>query len=200
MKKIYIIICLAFVMSCKKKTTTIIQPPAKPESFLPTTTGSTWQYQLGGIASGINNVTSTGRDTTFPNFLDFTYKVVAINSNAEDYHCRKGNDYYTVVPGSSIHKPYKIIKGDAQINEKWIGAINGTDTYYVQLLEKDILYQLDTVKFEKTWHIQQTRATANNTTNMKLDTWIGYNVGYLYTNGTIAGFPYSSKLIKAEIK
>jgi hypothetical protein len=199
MKAILLACALLFLFSCKRKPIVIINPVILPESYLPTTTGSTWEYQLGGLLSSINTVTATSRDTTFSNFTDISFNVLNVNNSGEDYQTKKGNDYYMTVPGSSINRPYKIIKGDAVINEKWIGAVNGTDTYFVQLLEKDIVYQLDTAKFEKTLHLKQTRVNGTNT-NMTLDTWVAYNVGFIYTDGNVSGFPYSSKLIKASVK
>jgi hypothetical protein len=183
---------------CKPKLPNIITSPA-PESYIPNSVGSEWTYQLGGLLTGTKKVISTGRDTSFP-ISAIPFKIMQIEGGQQEYEAKVGNDYYTTVPNSTNNTPLKIIKGDAQINEEWIGAINGTDTYFVKMLERDINFNIDTFNFPKTIHIKQTRRDVNGIKTMDLDTWIAYNIGYVKTSGTLIGFPYSATITKAIIK
>ncbi len=199
-KCIFFFVAILLITSCKKKPTTVITGIVLPETFLPNTAGSSWEYAISGILSGTKTVAPTGRDTTFADYPTYKFNIMDAGSNGYDYQCRQGSNYYITVPYSTTSKPYHVIKGDAAINDKWIGAINGTDTYYVQLLEKNISYTLDTTTFTNTLHLKQTRVDNSGNTTMDLDTYVAYNVGIVYTAGTVSGFNYKSKLVKAFIK
>jgi hypothetical protein len=201
MKKVLplLYLCLS-ILACKKNTTIIVEPAKLPESYMPDKQGSLWKYSLSGIVNGSKQVLATGRDTVFTDYPNYTFKILDAGSFGYEYSCKQGNDYYITVPYSATSKPYLVIKDAAAIGETWIGAINGTDTYKVQLLEKNISHEVNNVNFEKVLHIRQTRIDKNNDKTMDLDTWVAYHYGVVHTEGSVSGFPYTSKVTSVEVK
>jgi hypothetical protein len=193
-----ILIILLSIWSCKKKTSVLIA--STPQTYLPNTLGSHWKYDLNFPIPSTKEIYVTGRDTTFATSPNFIFNIMDAKSAGFEYQSKVNDDYYITVPGSQNHTPYKVIKGDAVVGEQWLGAVNGTDSYFVKLLEKDISFKMDTVVFPKTLHIQQIRKLKNGSIDMNLDTWVAYGVGIVKSSGTLLNFPYTSRLILADIR
>jgi hypothetical protein len=200
MKKIcsILLISLLFV-ACTKKPTVIVPSKVISNSYLPNGVGSNWTYQLSGFVNSSKTITCSNRDTVIAESPNLVFDIMEVAGGGQEFQSRLGDDYYITVPNSSKATAYKVIKGDAAINEKWIGAINGTDTYYVELLEKGITYIVDTATFTNVLHVKQTRVNGGSPT-MNLDTWVAYNYGIIQTQGSISGFAYNSRLTNVEIK
>ncbi len=188
--------------SCSKTlppVDTIIKPidTAALLNYQPMTTGSTWYYA--GNASGFGvtfNLFCTNRDTTLMDSKVYRVYDNDYNPKYSEYHRIEDTfKYWSIVPLSTNKTPLLILKSNAKIGERWVGAVNGDETYIHQMISKNIDYKVDSFTYKNVIHVYQTRINTSNDTNFRSNIYFAAGIGVVHITGEL-----ELKLIKAVIK
>ncbi len=199
-------IIVLVIISCKKATIESINTNNSRDSltYQPKVPGSKWTYRrtIGGI-----------QNTTFT-FLRLTADTIAYGSsfqifssddnttsNLNQYIRQDGNKYYSILTGSTNKPQLLVLDADKNINESWVGGINGSDTYTYTMKEKIPSFQLDGFTFKNVLVVTLNRTGLNPATG---DTYYAQGVGQVKSTGTVtvAGITVSAdvKVLTVDLK
>ncbi len=199
-------IIVLVIISCKKATIESINTNNSRDSltYQPKVPGSKWTYRrtIGGI-----------QNTTFT-FLRLTADTIAYGSsfqifssddnttsNLNQYIRQDGNKYYSILTGSTNKPQLLVLDADKNINESWVGGINGSDTYTYTMKEKIPSFQLDGFTFKNVLVVTLNRTGPNPATG---DTYYAQGVGQVKSTGTVtvAGITVSAdvKVLTVDLK
>ncbi len=208
MKKVSLfLIVLVIFFACKKPVIETINTNNTRDSltYQPKVPGSKWTYTR----------TALGTNTTY-NFTRLNYDSTAWGSvfpvfssdiDPNQYIRQNGDKYYTILTGSTFKPELLVLDVSKNVNESWIGGINGNDTYTYTIKEKNPTYVLDGFSFKNVIKVYTERTTlTGGTTTVTLSGNVFYaqGVGQIKLDGivNVAGtnVPVSTKLIVLDLK
>ncbi len=201
----YFLLCSLVVimsLSCKKKKTieSVNTNNSKDSlTYQPKVPGSKWTYQvtLNGIINSTYSVTRLDYDTVCNSQ---TYQVFHDEKQGNQYIRQGGGKYHSVLTAAANKTELMIIDTSKNVNDTWVGGINGTDTYYYTMKDKYPTYTLDGFTFKNVLKIYQERKDANNNVTLSGESYYAQGVGNILSTGTIAGIPIEVKLITVDLK
>ena len=193
---------VVMMTSCSKTlppVDTIIKPidTAAFLNYQPMTTGSTWRYAGNVSGFGVDfNLFCTNRDTTLLDSKVYRVYDNDYNPNFSEYHRIEDTfNYWSIVPFSTNKTPLLIMKSNAKVGDRWIGAVNGDDTYIGQMIAKNIDYKVDSFTYKNVIHVYQTRVGPSKDTSLRSNIYFAAGIGVVHITGDL-----EMKLIKAVIK
>lgn len=98
-------------------------------TYQPKVAGSKWTYQR-SLNGAIHSTYSTTRLTTDTTFNGKTYQIFDVESQDDQYIRQDGDKYYLVLTAAANKTELMVIDASKNVNDTWIGGVNGTDTYY----------------------------------------------------------------------
>ncbi|MEQ1553029.1 MAG: hypothetical protein ABL929_02555 [Ferruginibacter sp.] len=201
MKKIIpFVILLLFFAACKKPKVKDIQTNNSVDSltYQPKVPGSRWTYTRTILLNNTNyNYERLATDTVH---LGNTYNVFYSDVDGAQYLRQDGDKYYNVLTASTNKPPLLVLDASKNINESWVGGVNGSDTYTYTIKEKIPIFVLDGFTFKNVIKVYQTRTTTSGSTTLAGDTYYAQGVGMIKTEGTVSGIPVTIKLIYLDLK
>lgn len=189
------------MFSCKKTKIKSIETNNSVDSltYQPKVPGSTWTYQV--LLAGVPNKTYTTTRLTYDTTINGkTYQVFDAGSEGFQYIRQDGDKYYSVLTSSTNKIELMVIDAAKNVNDTWIGGVNGSDTYYYTIVEKFPAYYLDGFTFKNVLKIYQERKDASNTVTLSGYSYYAQGVGQVVSEGTIASVPIKVKVISVDLK
>lgn len=197
---LYAIILLASVSSCKKAKIETVNTNNSKDSltYQPKVPGSKWTYNM--VITGLSNTNYTTTRLNYDTVINGkTYNVFNSELEGYQYFRQEGDKYYGVLATSTNKTELLAIDATKNVNESWIGGVNGSDTYTYTMLEKFPVYVLDGFTFKNVLKIHQERKTSG-VVNLEGDFYYAQGVGQIQSEGTINSFPVKIKLISVDLK
>ncbi|MEZ5046854.1 MAG: hypothetical protein R2831_07660 [Chitinophagaceae bacterium] len=200
----YLLLILPVIVifsSCKKTKITSVNTNNSVDSltYQPSVAGSKWTYQLivSGIPTSTYNTTCTEKDSVIN---AKTYKVFNSDNDGLQFFRRNGDEYYTVLTTSTNKTELLVLDASKNINDTWVGGVNGSDTYTYTLTEKHPTFALDGFNFKNVLVVHQVRKDGGGNTTLEADTWYAQGIGQIKSEGTLLGNSLVAKLIAVELK
>ena len=138
--KLFTILSFSIIIlntACKKSKLESINNVGSIDSlsYQPAVSGSTWKYDnyLSGVKSPGKTTICQNFDTTFNSKI---YDVYLNNDGSYNYSRKEVDKYYYVLSTSTNKTELCALDVAKNINETWIGGINGSDTYKYTIKEK----------------------------------------------------------------
>ncbi len=203
MKYIFLFfISMAVFVSCtKKKTVESVNTNNSKDSltYQPKVPGSKWTYQrsLNGTIHSTYNTTRLSYDTVINSH---TYQVFDAETEGYQYIRQDGDKYYLVLTAAANKTELMIIDASKNINDTWVGGVNGTDTYHYTLLDRIPVYTLDGFTFKNVLKIHSERKDANNNVTLAGDSYYAQGVGQILSTGSIGPVDVEIKVITVDLK
>lgn len=201
-----IIICLVSLAACKKATIETINTNNSKDSltYQPKVAGSKWVYRR--TIAGFQNTTFTFiRLATDTVAYSSTFQSFSSDDNATNqvnqYIRQDGDKYYNILTASTNKPQLLVLDAAKNINESWLGGVNGSDTYTYTMKDKIPSYVLDGFTFKNVLVVHLERTGPNPLSG---DTYYAQGVGQVQSIGTInvSGNNVSAtvKLITLDLK
>ena len=182
-----IIICLLSLAACKKATIKSVNTNNSKDSltYQPKVAGSKWVYKrtIGGIQNTTYTFIRLDADTLA---YGSTFQTFSSDDNATNqvnqYIRQDGDKYYNILTASSNKIQLLILDAAKNINESWLGAVNGSDTYTYTMRDKIPSYVLDGFTFKNVLVVHLERTGPNPLSG---DTYYAQGVGQVQSIGTV---------------
>jgi hypothetical protein len=203
MKFIIILATFFAIASCKKAAVESVQLNNSKDSltYQPAVAGSKWTYT--------RTIAGLGVTEYFFTRLSYDSSIYGnpfnVFSNTGDsygnQYIRKNNGKYYNILVASTNKPELLILDTAKnINESWLGGVNGTDTYTYTMKQKIPNYVLDGKPFRNVLVVHAERTTPSGTSTLSGDTYYAQGVGQILTQGTVNGIGVEIRLKDVDLK
>ena len=197
-----IILCLLTLLACKKSTIKSVNTNNSKDSltYQPKVPGSKWIYRR--TIGGVQNTTYTFvRLTTDTVAFNSTFQTFSSDDNATNklnqYTRQEGDKYYNILTAST-NKPQLLVLDVARnVNESWLGGVNGNDTYTYTMKEKIPVYVLDGFTFKNVLVVHLERTGPNPLAG---DTYYAQGVGQVQSVGTVNNISAVVKLQTLDLK
>lgn len=201
-----IIICLVSLVACNKATIKSVNTNNSKDSltYQPKVAGSKWVYKrtIGVIQNTTYTFVRLAADTLAYNS---TFQTFSSDDNATNqvnqYIRQDGDKYYSILTASTNKTQLLILDAGKNINESWLGAVNGSDTYTYTMKDKIPIYVLDGFTFKNVLVVHVERTGPNSLSG---DTYYAQGVGQVQSIGTVnaGGTNLSArvKLITLDLK
>ena len=182
-----IFICLLSFIACKKATIQSVNTNNSKDSltYQPKVAGSKWVYRrtIGGIQNTDYTFICLSNDTTA---YGSTFKSFSSDDNATNklnqYIRQDGDKYYNILTGSTNKPQLLVLDAARNVNESWLGGVNGSDTYTYTMKEKIPVYVLDNFTFKNVLVVHLERTGPNP---ISADTYYAQGVGQVQSVGTV---------------
>ncbi len=198
---LFALLCLAMFSCTKKKKIESVNTNNSKDSltYQPKVPGSKWTYErsLNGVLQATYSVTRLNYDTTINGH---TYQVFDSEVEGHQYFRQEGNKYYLVLVAAANMTETNLIDVDKNIGDTWVGAVNGTDTYYYTMVDKIPAYTLDGFTFKNVLRIHNERKDQNNNITLSGDSWYAQGVGQVFSSGTVGPVSVEVKVITVDLK
>jgi hypothetical protein len=197
---------LFFYTSCKKPVVESINLNNSRDSltYQPKVPGSKWTYRrtIPVVGSTTYNFVRLNYDTTIGGL---TYNVFSNDGDSygNQYIRQDAGKYYSILVASTNKPPILVLDTAKNVNESWVGGVNGNDTYTFTMKQKIPTYTLDNFTFRNVLVIHQERTTTsggNTTVTLSGDTYYAQGVGQVLSDGTVSSIPVNIKLITVDLK
>ena len=197
-----IIICLLSLIACKKSTIQSVNTNNSKDSltYQPKIPGSKWVYTriVGGVQSTTYTFVRLSTDTVAYGSTFQTFSSDDKSTNQLNQYARQEGDKYYNILTASTNKPQLLVLDAAKnINESWVGGVNGNDTYTYTMKNKIPVYTLDGFTFKNVLVVHLERSGPNSLSG---DTYYGQGVGQIQSFGSAAGISANVKLITLDLK
>ncbi len=199
----YLILVFAFVLSitaCKKPAVENIATNNSRDSltYQPSVPGSKWTYTRTALGLNTNyNFTRLSTDTAI---YGSTFNMFNSDIDGTQYIRKENGKYYSILTAST-NKPALLVLDTAKnINESWVGGVNGSDTYTYTMKQKLPSYVLDGFTFRNVLVVHLERTTSAGTSTISGDTYYAQGIGQVKTEGVVSGIPVTIKLISVDLK
>ena len=182
-----IFISLLSLIACKKATIQSINTNNSKDSltYQPKVPGSKWTYRrtIGGFQNTDYTFIRLTTDTTAygATFQSFSSDDNATNK-VNQYIRQEGNKYYNILTASTNKPQLLVLDAARNVNESWLGGVNGSDTYTYTMKEKIPVYTLDGFTFKNVLVVHLERTGPNP---LSADTYYAQGVGQVQTVGTV---------------
>ena len=199
---IIVFICLLSLVSCKKTTIERVNTNNSKDSltYQPKVAGSKWVYKrtIGGIQNTTYTFIRLSSDTVINGS---TFQIFSSDDNATNqanqYIRQEGDKYYNILTASTNKPQLLILDAAKNINESWLGGINGSDTYTYTMKNKIPVYVLDGFTFKNVLIVHLERSGPNPLSG---DTYYAQGVGQIQSVGSANNIPVNVKLITIDLK
>ena len=184
---ILIFISLLSLIACKKATIQSVNTNNTKDSltYQPKVPGSKWTYRrtIGGFQNTDYTFIRLTTDTTAygTTFQSFSSDDNATNK-VNQYIRQEGNKYYNILTASTNKPQLLVLDAARNVNESWLGGVNGSDTYTYTMKEKIPVYTLDGFTFKNVLVVHLERTGPNP---LSADTYYAQGVGQVQTVGTV---------------
>ena len=182
-----IVVCLLSLVACKKSTIQSVNTNNTKDSltYQPKVPGSKWTYRrtIGGFQNTDYTFIRLTTDTTAygATFQSFSSDDNATNK-VNQYIRQEGNKYYNILTASTNKPQLLVLDAARNVNESWLGGVNGSDTYTYTMKEKIPVYTLDGFTFKNVLVVHLERTGPNP---LSADTYYAQGVGQVQTVGTV---------------
>jgi hypothetical protein len=206
----YLLLCFVIVTyfaACKKPTIESINTNNSRDSltYQPKVPGSRWTYVRSALGQNVTyNFTRLSYDSTA---WGNVFPVFKSDIDANQYIRQDGNKYYTILTGSTFKPELLVLDVSKNINDSWLGGVNGNDTYTYTIKDKIPSYTLDGFIFKNVIKVYSERTTTSGgTTTVTLSGNVYYaqGIGQIQLDGfvVVAGtqVPVSTKVINVDLK
>ena len=193
---------LASFFSCKKSKIETVNTNNSKDSltYQPRVPGSKWTYEM--TIAVVNKTTYNTTRLTYDTVINGkTYQ--AFNSEAEgnQFIRQDGDKYYSVLTSSTTKMELLILDASKNVNETWIGGVNGDDQYSYTMKEKFPVFTLDGFTFKNVLKVYQERKnTTTNNVTLTSDNYYAQGVGMVQSEGTLNSIPVKVKVISVDLK
>ncbi len=193
---------LLSLASCKKATIQSVNTNNSKDSltYQPKVPGSKWVYKriIGGVQSTTYTFIRLSTDTVAYNstFQTFSSDDNATN-NANQYTRQEGDKYYNILTASTNKPQLLVLDAARNVNESWLGGVNGNDTYTYTMKEKIPVYTLDGFTFKNVLVVHFERTGPNPLSG---DTYYAQGVGQVQSVGKVNGISAIVKLQTVDLK
>jgi hypothetical protein len=145
---------LLFV-SCKKETVinSVSNAGSKDSlSYQPSVPGSFWRYtKTTSVSAPIEyNFISLNYDSTVNGVV---YHVFSDDQNGNQYIKQDGGKYFTIFTPGTTKPQLLVLDTSKNINQSWIGGINGDETFTYTIKQKIPTYSLDAFTFKNVYKV-----------------------------------------------
>ncbi len=201
-----IIIPLLSMVACKKATIQSVNTNNSRDSltYQPKVPGSKWVYKrtIGGIQNTTYTFIRLSTDTVI---YSSTFQTFSSDDNATNgvnqYIKQEGDKYYNILTASTNKPQLLFLDAARNINESWLGGVNGSDTYTFTMKDKIPIYVLDGFTFKNVLVVHLERTGPNPLSG---DTYYAQGVGQVQSIGkvNVSGNNLSAnvKLITLDLK
>ncbi len=203
--KYLFLISIVFFAACKKPKIESVNTNNSADSltYQPKVPGSRWTYTrttpLGN--SDYNFLRLTTEATINGKIYPIFYSDDSNPSiGGEQYIRQDGDKYYSVLTASTTKPELLVLDVSKNINESWIGGVNGSDTYTYTMKEKYPIFLLDNFIFKNVLIIGQVRTNGSGNITLSGDTYYAQGIGMILTSGSISGIPVSIKLKSIDLR
>ena len=175
-----IVVCLLSLVACKKATIQSINTNNSKDSltYQPKVPGSKWTYRR--TIGGVQNTDYT--------FIRLTTDTTAYGATFQSF---SSDD-------NATNKPQLLVLDAARnVNESWLGGVNGSDTYTYTMKQKIPVYTLDGFTFKNVLvvHLERTGPSP-----LSADTYYAQGVGQVQSIGTVNNINAVVKLLTLDLK
>ena len=182
-----IVVCLLSLVACKKSTIQSVNTNNSKDSltYQPKVAGSKWVYRrtIGGVQNTDYTFIRLTTDTTA---YSATFQSFSSDDNATNklnqYIRQEGDKYYNILTASTNKPQLLILDAARNVNESWLGGVNGSDTYTYTMKEKLPVYVLDNFIFKNVLVVHLERTGPNP---LSADTYYAQGVGQVQSVGTV---------------
>ena len=199
---ISIFISLLSLIACKKATIQSVNTNNSKDSltYQPKVPGSKWTYRrtIGGFQNTDYTFIRLTTDTTAygATFQSFSSDDNATNK-VNQYIRQEGNKYYNILTASTNKPQLLVLDAERNVNETWLGGVNGSDTYTYTMKQKIPVYTLDGFTFKNVLVVHLERTGPNP---LSADTYYAQGVGQVQSIGTINNINAVVKLLTLDLK
>jgi hypothetical protein len=193
-------IALMFIISCTKSSPAIESINTNNSSdsltYQPKNAGSKWFYTRVTTILSIPTIdsfyfTSLNYDTTA---YSSSFHVFKDDFLGNQYIRQDGGKYYTLLTASSNKPQILVLDTSKNLNEWWLGGVNGNDNYSYKIVERMPSYSLDNFIFRNVIKVYGERVQSSggvNTITLKGDIYYAQGVGQIKSDliGIIGGNP-----------
>ena len=201
-----IIVCSLSLFACKKAKIKSVNTNNSRDSltYQPKVPGSKWVYSR--IIAGVQKSTYTFiRLTTDTVLYNSTFQIFSSDdqatNNANQYIRQDGDKYYNILTASTNKPELLVLDAARNINESWLGGVNGNDNYTYTMKDKIPVYVLDGFTFKNVLVVHLEKTGPNSFSG---DTYYAQGVGQVQSIGKASsGGPTVSvtvKLITLDLK
>ena len=197
-----IFISLLSLIACKKATIQSVNTNNSKDSltYQPKVPGSKWTYRriIGGVQSTDYTFIRLITDTTA---YGATFQSFSSDDNATNklnqYIRQEGDKYYNILPASTNKPQLLVLDAARNVNESWLGGVNGSDTYTYTMKQKIPVYTLDGFTFKNVLvvHLERTGPSP-----LSADTYYAQGVGQVQSIGTVNNINAVVKLLTLDLK
>jgi hypothetical protein len=185
MRVLSFFIMLACFVACKK-TPAIesINTTNRKDSltYQPKESGLKWTYVRNTL--GTNTTYNFVRLNTDSVFYGNTFNMFNSDIDGLQYIRQDGGKYYSILTGSTNKPALLVLDTTKNINESWVGGVNGSDTYTYTMKQKIPIYTLDNFTFKNVLVIHLERTNGAGVATISGDTYYAQGVGQVKTEGT----------------
>lgn len=193
-------IIIASMGSCKKKIKSVnTNNSVDSLTYQPKVPGSKWTYRvsIAGVSNKTYNTTRLTYDSTINSKV---YQVFDSENDGLQFIRQDGDKYYSVLTTSTNKTELMIIDASKNVNESWVGGVNGSDTYTYTMLEKNPVYYLDGFSFKNVLKIHQERTNGSGNVTLSGDSYYAQGIGQVLSEGSLSSIPIEIKLISVDLK
>lgn len=197
---ILVFLIIGSLGSCKKKIKSVnTNNSVDSLTYQPKVPGSQWTYRVSvaGVSNKTYNTTRLTYDSTINNKV---YQVFDSENDGLQFIRQDGDQYYSVLTSSTNKTELMIIDATKNVNESWVGGVNGSDTYTYTMAEKYPTYYLDGFTFKNVLKIHQERTNGSGNVTLSGDSYFAQGIGQILSEGTLSGIPIDIKLISVDLK
>ncbi len=201
MKYLTIVVLLSLaLLACKKPVVESVVTNNSRDSltYQPSVVGSRWTYSRNAL--GVNTNYNFIRLTTDTTINGEVFNMFNSDIDGTQYIRKSNGKYYSILTAST-NKPALLVLDTAKnINESWVGGVNGSDTYTYTMKQKIPVYVLDGFTFKNVLVVHAERTTTSGTSTLSADTYYAQGIGQVKTEGVVSGIPGTIKLISVDLK
>ena len=186
---IFSFVLLISLAACKKTKIESVNMNNSSDSlsYQPKVPGSKWSYirTVGGFQNTTYNLLRLSTDTIS---YGSTFQIFSSNDNstnsANQYFRQEGDKYYSILTASTNKPQILFLDAAKNVNETWVGGVNGTDTYTFTMKQKIASYSLDNFTFKNVLVVHLDRSGPNP---LSADTYYAQGIGQVKSEGTVTG-------------
>jgi hypothetical protein len=200
---VFIMVVLSFTISCKKAAVESVQKNNSRDSltYQPAVAGSKWTYTrtIAGLGIIEYYFTRLNYDSTIYGNSFFVFSSTG-DTYGNQYIRKSNGKYYNILVASTNKTELLVLDTAKNINESWIGGVNGTDTYTYTMKDKIANYTLDGNPFKNVLVVHAERTTPSGTSTLSGDTYYAQGIGQILTQGTVNGINVEVRLKNVDLK
>lgn len=197
----FIISIFVLTASCKKSKLETVNNVGSIDSlsYQPSVAGSTWKYDT--YINNIKGAEKTSICQSYDSIINSKTYDVYLNQDATlTFNRRDIDKYYNVLTSSTNKTELCVLDASKNVNDTWVGGVNGSDTYYYTIVEKNPTLVQNGITLKNVIKVYNERKDAAGTVTLSGYAWYAQGVGNIKSTGTISSIPIEVILTSADIK